>query len=1020
MGKYTNLLILGALSFVFFSCDASPKIDTDKLWPCETDSDCGGDCVCLDGQVCVPSEESAGYGACAPCEYPEADCDDSPATGCETTLDSKANCGACGVQCADYQECNDGKCEGCIDSDNDGYDDKDCGGTDCDDSNQDIHPGAHEVCGNDIDEDCNGHDLLCDCDDADNDGFYDGVCGGTDCDDSNPDINPGADEITCNGSDENCNDEDGIYDDAPDGDTDGFDICAVEDQGDTDGKPADCDDSNDSINPGAHEICGNDTDEDCSGDTNDLDEDQDGFVAFADSSENLCGGTDCNDNAANINPGQTERCGNNADEDCSGHTNDLDEDQDGFVAVADSNADCGGTDCDDSDPDINPNAREIPCNDVDENCNGNQDDNPDMDGDGYFLCGTDEMNPDCDDSNPDINPDADESLSGDIGSGNPCFDCLDNDCDGTVDCADIGCKDSDPACNSCSDQDHDNWPECSTVPGDYCNDCDPDPDINPGADEICGNKVDENCDGNLDEIDRDGDEFFAEWDGSNSPHHCDIDSQYIDCDDHDPWINPNATEICDGLDNDCDGLTDNVDTDGDGASACDNTDCNDSNPSIHKGADEVCNDNMDNDCDGDTDCADPDCMTDANVCPDSCSDTDGDGWADCGANGPDCDDDDPRVYPGQLPLCNDNDNNDCQNINLRIQWFAGQDSPGNKDDSTMDASFDGPTALSMGEKNFDVPVLYVADTGNNTIREINLNTTDVITVAGINNQGIDDYVDHGTMEEVSLKSPSGLLWLSSVIGNGFLLVADTENHVIRLVNLNRNPGSDDDYIVTIAGDGESGYEDGSLHQAEFHSPQGITIDEFGNIYIADTGNHCIRKISRYGWVSTFTGQCGESGFVDGTKYVAMFDTLTDITYVGDGVFLVTDTSNHRIRYVTADGAVTTLVGAQAGFANGYSNVARMQSPGFMVVDLQDGEVLFSDMGNFRIRVLQPVPQENDIWTGTLAGGGVTQLGAYPVDACEADLGPVIKGLALHRFEGSQSSGELYLSSGNKIFQIILN
>ncbi|MEN8257875.1 MAG: MopE-related protein, partial [Thermodesulfobacteriota bacterium] len=95
----------------------------------------------------------------------------------------------------------------CPDSDNDGYTDAACGGTDCNDNNAAINPGASEVCGDGVDQDCSGVDLSCPppvCPDSDNDGFADAACGGTDCNDNNAAINPGASETCGDGVDQDC------------------------------------------------------------------------------------------------------------------------------------------------------------------------------------------------------------------------------------------------------------------------------------------------------------------------------------------------------------------------------------------------------------------------------------------------------------------------------------------------------------------------------------------------------------------------------------------------------------------------------------------------------------------------------------------------------------------------------------------------------------------------------------------------------------------------------------------------
>jgi hypothetical protein len=567
-----------------------------------------------------------------------------------------------------------------VDADGDGFAEED----DCDDSNAAINPDADEVCDS-VDNNCDG-----DVDegvtstfyaDGDGDGFGDidsstDACAApsgytaddTDCDDTRLDINPDADEV-CDEADNNCDgeiDEDTATDATTwyaDVDSDGYGddkdaiVSCTAPKGYIE-QGGDCDDSDGAYNPGAEESdCADPNDYNCDGSVGYADDDGDGWAACE----------ECDDSDKSINPDGTEIC-DGADNDCDG---DIDEDDaidagtwygdgdgDGYGDAATTTLACeapsgyvaNDTDCDDADADQFPGADEY-CNAEDDDCDGTVDEDDaidastwyaDTDGDffgdassttaaclkptGYVADDTD-----CDDSDVTVNPDAIEEC-----------DTVDNDCDGTVDeddaiDADTWYRDAD----SDGFGNLDNTTISCDQPTGYladstdCNDANN--SINPDADEEC-DSVDNDCDGDTDEDDAiDADTWYrdADTDGygdtSVTAVSCSSPSGYVgnddDCDDSDSSISPAATEVCDEIDNDCDGDIDDDDSnldasttmtwysdvDGDGYGSttftldrcaqptnyvADDTDCDDSDADVYPGApDEVYHDGVDQDCD---------------------------------------------------------------------------------------------------------------------------------------------------------------------------------------------------------------------------------------------------------------------------------------------------------------------------------------------------------------------------------------------------------------------------------------
>jgi Bacterial Ig-like domain/Secretion system C-terminal sorting domain/NHL repeat len=279
---------------------------------------------------------------------------------------------------------------------------------------------------------------------------------------------------------------------------------------------------------------------------------------------------------------------------------------------------------------------------------------------------------------------------------------------------------------------------------------------------------------------------------------------------------------------------------------------------------------------------------------------------------------------------------------VTVGTLAGDGTAAYLDGTGTAAQFNSPRGVAVDNSGN----VYVADASNNRIRKITAAGV-VTTLAG---DGTAGYLD-GTGTAAQFSGPIGV----AVDGAGTVYVADALNHRIRKIT---SAGE----VTTLAGSGTAGFADGTGTAAQFNRPFGVAVDGSGTVYVADYFNHRIRKITVAGEVTTLAGS-GTAGFADGTGTAAQFNRPYGVAVDGLGTVYVTDSSNNRIRKITAAGEVTTLAGSGFGYADGAGTAAQFRGPQGIAVD-EAGTVYVVDNSNYRIRKITAAGV-----VSTLAGSG---------------------------------------------------
>lgn len=288
--------------------------------------------------------------------------------------------------------------------------------------------------------------------------------------------------------------------------------------------------------------------------------------------------------------------------------------------------------------------------------------------------------------------------------------------------------------------------------------------------------------------------------------------------------------------------------------------------------------------------------------------------------------------------------------------------------------------------------VYIADSGNNRIRRVDAVTGLISTVAGTGSPSSGN--DGGPAIAAGVSAPSALI----LDGAGDLYIADSANHAVRKLSLAAGT------LSTVAGRlNQQGYSgDGGLATAaNLNTPEGLALDAAGNLYIADTKNHVVRKVDAVsGIITTYAGQGPSAGFSGdgGPATKALLNTPWGLATDLKGDLFIADLNNNRIREVASDGTISTVVGVSTNtYGPDGQGTTSISNPAAVVVDVA-GNIYFADSGRNLVRRLSATTKLLD----TIAG--------YSLSTFNGDGGPAPKaGLYGPYALTLDSAGNLYVA-----------